>query len=117
MKLNLKVISLFMVAAGVAVGAPATAATYIGAIAYSPSTGATGVSVNAPSATQAKALAIASCRKADCAVDFTFSQCGAVAKGKRGIATAKAATRRDADIQALAAAGSSSRVLISACNR
>jgi Domain of unknown function (DUF4189) len=117
MNLNLKTVSLLMVTAGLAIGAPASASSYIGAIAYSPSTTKYGISVNSPTSERAEKVSLGACGKADCTVQFTFAQCGAIARNSKKIGFGKAATRRDADIQALAAAGSGAKVLVSGCNK
>jgi hypothetical protein len=122
-----KAVALILIAASLSLGSAVNATTAAGgsvkvggkngAIAYSAATQRYGIAVDATTPVKAQAVAIKACGESDCTVKFTFLQCGAIAANSKKIGFGKSATRRDAEIQALAAAGSSSKVLVSGCNK
>ncbi|OBJ67680.1 DUF4189 domain-containing protein [Mycobacterium sp. 1274756.6] len=64
----------------VAVAPAADAATYWGAIAYSPSTGSGGRAWDHPTKESANSMALSYCGYTDCKVLVSFTDCGAVAE-------------------------------------
>ncbi|WP_040510573.1 DUF4189 domain-containing protein [Gordonia soli] len=104
---------------GTALGdpAPANAAyNYYGAIALSPSTGATGRALDAPNVFSARGVAIRYCGYADCRVVATFvNGCGAIARSPYYYGYGRAPSLYRAQISALYNAGPGAHIHDWAC--
>ncbi|GAA4660359.1 DUF4189 domain-containing protein [Gordonia humi] len=86
--------------------APAHAATYFGAIAFSPSTGATGRAWDYPNSSQAQSAAMNVCYQSDCKVVSWFADgCGAIASSPSYWGFGSASNLYDAEAQARYNAG------------
>lgn len=91
---------------GVSAGPAVARADEWGAIAYSPSTGATGGARNYSTKTRAERVAVDTCGKSDCRVLVNFvDKCGAVARAKdNSWSWGRGPTRADATANAIGSA-------------